>query len=255
MNDLLEYFEKNTKNRIHKWMHYFEIYDRYLSRFRGTAVHLLEIGVYHGGSLQMWKQYFGNQAQLFGVDINPDCRQLEEDQIKILIGDQVDRGFLESLKAKFPRIDVLIDDGSHTMKGQINTFEVLFPHISPTGVYICEDLHSSYWMDYGGGVRKAGTFIEYSKNFVDRIHAWHSEDQKMLSVTDFTQSVYALHYYDSMLVIEKRPIERPTHRMTGVPVVPSEPLPPVISIMDRIARKIKRIRNTGREFFIPMRSL
>ena len=97
-------------------------------------------------------------------------------------------------------------------------------------------------MDYGGGVRKAGTFIEYSKNLVDQIHTWHSEDQKRLSVSDFTRSAYALHYYDSMLVIEKRPIEKPTHRMTGVPIVPSEPLPPVISIKDKIARKIKRMK-------------
>jgi hypothetical protein len=254
MNDLLLYFENNKKNRIHKWMHYFEIYDRYLSRFRGTAVHLLEIGVYHGGSLLMWKQYFGNQAKLFGLDINPDCRQLEEDQIKILIGDQSDRQFLESLKAQLPRIDVLIDDGSHTMKGQINTFEVLFPHISPTGVYICEDLHTSYWMDYGGGVRKSGTFIEYTKNFVDQIHAWHSEDQKRLPVSDFTRSAYALHYYDSMLVIEKRPIEQPTHRMTGVPVVPSEPLPPEISTKDKLARKIKRMKDRTRSFLNPRRA-
>jgi hypothetical protein len=119
----------------------------------------------------MWKNYFGDQAKLFGLDINPDCRQLEEEQIKVLIGDQSDRDFLLSMKAKLPRIDVLIDDGSHTMKGQIATFEVLYPHISLDGVYICEDLHSSYWMDFGGGVGRKGTFVEYSKNFIDRIHA------------------------------------------------------------------------------------
>lgn len=246
MNDLERYFEGNTRNRIHKWMHYFEVYDRFLARFRGTAVNLVEIGVYHGGSLLMWKDYLGSQARLFGMDINPDCRMLEQDQISILIGDQADRSFLESVKARVPQIDVLIDDGSHLKAGQINTFEVLFPHLSPTGVYICEDLHTSYWMDYGGGVRKPGTFIEYSKALIDQLHAWHSEDQKRLAVSDFTRSAYAMHYYDSMLVIEKRPMERPVHRMTGVPVVPSEPQPPGLSVMERVARKIRRLVRSAR---------
>lgn len=240
MNDLLSFFENNKANRIHKWMHYFEIYDQHLSRFRGTDVHLLEIGVYHGGSLRMWKNYFGDRANLTGVDINPDCRQLEEAQIGIVIGDQSDRDFLNALMLKLPRIDVLIDDGSHTGNAQAATFEVLYPHISHHGLYICEDLHSSYWIDYGGGVRKKGTFIEYSKNLIDQIHAWHSEDTKHLSVSEFTRSTYALHYYDSMLVIEKRPVEKPFHRMTGVQVLPSEPLPPQISLRDKILRKIKR---------------
>jgi hypothetical protein len=240
MNDLLSFFENNKGNKIHKWMHYFEIYDQHLARFRDTDVHLVEIGVYHGGSLRMWKNYFGERATLTGVDINPDCRQLEEDQIGIIIGDQSDRNFLHALTSTLPRIDVLIDDGSHTRDGQVATFEVLYPHISPHGLYICEDLHSSYWIDYGGGARKKGTFIEYSKNLIDQIHAWHSEDAGRLSVSEFTRTTYALHFYDSMLVIEKRPIVKPFHRMTGVPVLPSEPLPPVISLKDRIIRKIRR---------------
>ena len=105
MNHPLKYFENNKKNRIHKWMHYFEAQRFTFSRLVFITADL---------SL-MWKHYFGNQTQVFGLDINPDCRQLEEDQIKILIGDQCDRGFLESLKEQLPRIDVLIDDGSHTM--------------------------------------------------------------------------------------------------------------------------------------------
>jgi hypothetical protein len=53
-NDLLKYFENNPGNLIHKWMHYFEIYDRHFSRFRNKDVHIVEIGVFQGGSLQMW---------------------------------------------------------------------------------------------------------------------------------------------------------------------------------------------------------
>ena len=134
MNDLETYFTANTGRLIHKWRHYFEIYDRHFSRFRGTDVHLVEFGVAQGGSMQMWKHYFGPKARIFGVDINPNCRQAAEDQVEIFIGDQADRKFLQSLAARIPRMDILIDDGGHTMKQQIHTYEELFPHIDPHGV-------------------------------------------------------------------------------------------------------------------------
>ncbi len=215
MNELEKYFFSNTGNLIHKWRHYFEIYDRHFSRYRGSDVHVLEIGAYQGGSLQMWKHYFGPSAQIYGVDINPECKKLEEPQIQILIGDQEDRKFLRSVVESVPRIDILIDDGGHTMKQQINTFEILFPHIDKNGIYLCEDLHTSYLREFGGRYKNDETFIEYSKNFIDYIHGWRSEQPRKLAVSEFTRSVYALHYYESVLVIEKRPIEKPHDLTTG----------------------------------------
>jgi len=221
MNDLEKYFTENTEKLIRKWKHYFDIYDRHFSRFRGTDVHIVEFGVSHGGSLQMWKHYFGPKARVFGIDINPHCKTLEEEQIEIFIGDQEDRTFLKSLTAKIPRIDILIDDGGHKMKQQINTYEEIFPCIDKNGVYLCEDLLTSYWPQYGGGYKRRGTFIEYSKNFIDYINAWYSVQKSMLSVTEFTKSVYSLHYYDGVLVIEKRAIETPFHLETGTPTIPN----------------------------------
>jgi|SRR5689334_8499828 len=215
MNDLEKYFAHNTGRLIFKWKHYFEIYDRHFSRFRGTDVHIVELGVYQGGSLQMWKHYFGPKCRIYGVDINPDCQRLEEERVEIFIGDQEDRAFLRSLVKKIPRIDILIDDGGHKMKQQISAYEELFPHIASDGVYLCEDLHTSYWDDFDGGYRRKGTFIEYSKNFIDDLNGWHSREPKKFAVTEFTRSVHSLHYYDSILVIEKRPIEMPSHSQTG----------------------------------------
>jgi len=205
VNDLERYFNNNPGHSIQKWQHYFDIYDRHFSRFRGSEVSVVEIGVAGGGSLQMWKYYFGPRAKIYGVDINPKCKELEEENIEIFIGDQSNREFLESLTVKIPRIDILIDDGGHRMEQQINTFEVLFPHIDKDGIYLCEDLHTSYWKRFGGGYHKEGTFVEYSKEFIDRIHGWHLGD-----ATKFTESVDSLHYYDSVLVIEKKPREKPT---------------------------------------------
>lgn len=140
MNDLEKHFTENTGRLILKWKHYFEIYDRHFSRFRGTDVHIVEFSVFQGGSLQMWKQYFGPNTKIFGIDINPHCKELEEERVEILIGDQDDRSFLKSLAEKIPRIDILIDDGGHTMKQQIATYEELFSYVDQNGVYLCEDL-------------------------------------------------------------------------------------------------------------------
>ncbi|MEA3347471.1 MAG: class I SAM-dependent methyltransferase [Pseudomonadota bacterium] len=237
MNDLEKYFTSNTERLIHKWKHYFEIYDRHFSRFRGTDVHVVEFGVSQGGSLQMWKEYFGPNCKIFGVDINPHCKTLEEDRIEIYIGDQEDRKFLKTLAKDILRIDILIDDGGHTMKQQINTFEELFRHIDKNGVYLSEDLHTSYWPDWGGGYRRHGTFIEYSKQFIDYINAWHSKTSR-LSVTEFTKSVHSLHYYVSILVIEKRAIDKPCHLKTGAPTIPN--YQPPRSHFKRIKRKLER---------------
>lgn len=239
MNDLEKYFTENTGRLIFKWKHYFEIYDRHFSRFRGTDAHIVEIGVFQGGSLQMWKQYFGPNCKIFGIDIHPHSKKFEEDQIEIIIGDQEDREFLKSLAEKIPRIDILIDDGGHRMTQQINTFEELFPHIDKNGVYLCEDLHTSYWKKYGGGYKKRDTFIEYSKNFIDYINAWHSAQQDRLNVTEFTKTVHSLHYYDSVLAIEKRPMEKPYTLMTGVSTTIPEYHPPKKSFLKRLKEKLK----------------
>ncbi len=214
-NDLERYFAGNTGRLLNKWGHYFEVYDRHLSRYRGTNVCILEFGVSHGGSLQMWRDYFGPQAKIYGVDNNPACARLSEPGTEIFIGDQADRAFLRSLADRLPHIDILIDDGGHEMHQQIATFEELFPRLDANGVYLCEDLHTSYWKRFGGGYRRHASFIEYSKRLIDQINAWHSEQPERLSVSAFTRSAHSLHFYDSILVIEKKVIGRPYHQQTG----------------------------------------
>lgn len=213
-SDLENYFRNNTDRLIHKWNHYFDIYDRHFKRFRNKDIVILEIGVSQGGSLQMWKNYFGKDAKIYGIDIDPRCKELEEDSIKIFIGSQSDRDFLNDVKKVIPKVDILIDDGGHTMEQLRVSFEMLFDHIKSDGVYLAEDLHTCYWLPFGGGHKRKNTFIEYSKNFIDYLNAFHSK-QKSLKVNSFTKSVDSLHYYDSILVIEKRIKTEPFHEKTG----------------------------------------
>ena len=221
MNDLQKFFYGNNKNVISKWSHYFDIYEQYFSKYRGKDICFVEIGVYQGGSLQMWKEYFGPKAKIYGIDINPACKQFEDDQITIIIGDQENKDFLKELKHIIPKIDILLDDGGHTMKQQKKTFEVLFDHIEESGIYLCEDTHTSYWKNFGGGYKNKDSFIEYSKNIIDYINAWHSNSRK-LSINNITKTVKAIHFYDSIVLIEKNMNDRPVSESFGIEVIPNK---------------------------------
>ena len=214
MNELEQYFEKNDKRLINKYQHYFDVYDRHFSKYKGQEITIVEVGVFQGGSLQMWRSYFGPKAKIWGIDIDPRCKLLEEQNTNIIIGSQEDETFLESIYDITGPIDILIDDGGHTQKQQIKTFKILFDKIKNDGVYLCEDVHTSYWLSYGGGSNRMGTFIQFTKKLIDKLNAYHSEENS-LQVDSFTKSAKSIHYYDSIVVIEKGIITKPTSKMTG----------------------------------------
>jgi cephalosporin hydroxylase len=223
MGDLYTYFRNNPGRLIAKWSHYFAIYERHLAAYRNRPIVLVEFGVSHGGSLQMWRHYFGAQARIVGVDINPACEAFAEPGIEVVIGDQADPALHARLRAKYGELDVVIDDGGHTMEQQRVTFEALYPAVKAGGVYIAEDLHTSYHADWGGGLRKPGTFIEHAKTLIDQLHAWYGPIPG-LQVDDLTRTAYALHFYDSMLVIEKQAVQPPLQLATGKPSLPMLPI-------------------------------
>lgn len=213
-NPLERYFRANEDRLIHKWIHYFDIYHRHFERFRGKPVTVLEFGVSHGGSLQMWRDYFGRKARIYGVDIDPRCAQFADRGTKVFIGDQEDRAFLRSIVDEIGPVDVLIEDGGHTMGQQIATFEEIYHRMSPDGCFLIEDLHTSYWESYGGGYRRPGTFIEYAKDLTDQLNAWHSRDEAF-TVDEFTRTTRSMHFYDSIVVFERGVVERPHAERTG----------------------------------------
>lgn len=205
-NPLIDYLEKNPDGRaVNKWRHYFDIYHRHFARLRGQSLTMIEIGVFNGGSLRMWRDYLGPQATIVGVDINPECKQLSEPGIDIVVGDQADRMFLRSLSQRYPNLAILLDDGGHKMHQQIATFEELYPRLRSDGIYVCEDTHTSYMPLFDGGYRQPQTFIEGIKQLIDRLHAFYSTDLSQLAADDFTRTTDSIHFYHSLLVIEKKP--------------------------------------------------
>src|SRR6266568_1119061 len=170
-----------------------------------------------GRLIHKWHHYFGPGTRVVGIDIDPRCRSFEDEATTILIGDQGDRRFFAEVRGRVPHIDILIDDGGHAMAQQIATFEELYPHVQPDGIYLCEDIHTSFMPEFGGGYRREGTFLEYGKALIDRLYGWYSRDHTVLTADEFTRATYALHFYDSVLVIEKSPKAPPQTSLTGTP--------------------------------------
>lgn len=78
-----------------------------------------------------------------------------------------------------------------------------------------EDLHTSYWNEYGGGYREPNTFIEYAKNLIDQQNAWHSRG--VVPVDEYTSTIRGMHVYDSIIVFDKGNVPKPHHEKTGRP--------------------------------------
>ena len=194
-------FVTNTGRPINKWKHYFPAYENHFGRYVNRPLNFLEIGCGQGGSLQLWKRYFGPHAQIIGIDINPSCVAYEEDQIAVRIGDQSDDNFLNTLIEDFGAPDIVLDDGSHQMGHVSASFAFLYPRTSPNGVYMVEDLHTAYWDEYGGGLHKAGSFIEFCKDMLDELNAEWSRGA--IEPTDFTRTTQSIHFYDSIAVFER----------------------------------------------------
>jgi len=218
-NPIRNYFENHKAGRgIWKWEHYFDIYHRHFSRFIGEKVHVLEIGVYSGGSLDMWKSYFGENCKIFGVDIEENCQSYEGDDISIYIGDQSDRSFWKNFKKSVNGIDILIDDGSHKPDHQLITLEEMLPFLNPGGVYLCEDVQGSYHR-----------FSAFASGLVDNLNDMNRKSESLLqsNVSRFQSSIYSIHFYAFVIVIEKHLapptiFTAPKHGTQWNPKIPSK---------------------------------
>lgn len=196
-NPLRRYFDGVTSGPgIWKWLHYLDLYDRHLRKFVGQQVVVVEVGVFSGGSLPMWHDYFGARCHVHGIDIEPACMAYQSSQTTIHIGDQARRGFWRSFREQVPIVHVFIDDGGHQPEQQMVTIEEMLPHLQPGGVYICEDVH---------GV--GNPFTAFTAGMLDQLQAWKSlaDPRAYGSVPSAAQrAIDSLHLYPFSVVIELR---------------------------------------------------
>jgi len=146
VGDLAPLFAQHRGEGVDKWHHYLPLYERYLGPWRGRPLRFLEIGVFKGGSLEMWRKYFGPEAVIYGIDIDPTCARFDGRDGQVRIGSQDDRAFLGRVIDEMGGVDVVLDDGSHVMAHLRATLAALFPRLSQGGTYIVEDLHTALRM-------------------------------------------------------------------------------------------------------------
>jgi hypothetical protein len=180
-------------------MHYFDIYHRHFSRFVGRQVHVLEVGIYSGGSLPMWREYFGKDCRVYGVDYHEACMAYKGEGIEVFIGDQADRSFWTRVKHAVPTIDILIDDGGHLPEQQRITLEEMLPHIAPGGVYLCEDI-----------LGLSNTFAAYVQGLATSLNSDPPCEMPdgtsgwAYTACNFQAAISSIHLYPFAAVIEKR---------------------------------------------------
>ena len=145
MNSLIQIGKKYpTSKNISGFM---ELYESFFKDYKDKNINILEIGVDNGDSLRVWREYF-SKAKICGIDIIK--KDFKIPNVEILCGNQTDPIFLNSVVNKYKNFDIIIDDGSHISKDIIFTFNYLFKFLNNEGLYIVEDLQTSYIRRYGG---------------------------------------------------------------------------------------------------------
>lgn len=217
-NPLYQSFLKGAKGRppIDKWHHYFDIYHRHFAEFRDRRPTLLEIGVQNGGSLHMWKDYFGPGARLFGIDIDPACAERAPEGAKVFIGDQADPAFLKSVVAETGLLDIIIDDGGHMANQMIVSFQNLYLAMRTPGVYVVEDTFTQFWPDWVDDPKNR-SFIQYATTFIGDLHEWTRKSElrqvlrtppeqrpEPLPAGKVARTTSGISFYDSMVVFTRQ---------------------------------------------------
>lgn len=175
---------------------YFAAYDELFGPYFDQPITFVEIGVLDGGSLFMWRELFGPDARIIGVELNPEAKRWEQDGFEIYCGSQSDREFWQRFTAEVGPVDVVLDDGGHTFEQQIVTTDCLLPHIKDGGLLAVEDTHTSYMENFGGP--SPASFVEFAKNMIDGVNYRFGK----LSDRPHERVAHSVHFYESIVAFK-----------------------------------------------------
>ena len=173
---------------------YFEVYDELFSKYRNKKITFVEIGILGGGSLFMWRNFFGPKARIIGIDLNPSAKKWTKYGFEVFIGDQSDVNFWKIFKKKVGEIDIILDDGGHRYIDQITSIECILSNIKQDGIIVVEDTHTSYMDGFGD---KKYSLINYIKHKIDKIN---HKSHKLKSV-NFKENIWSIKVYESIIAI------------------------------------------------------
>lgn len=209
---LAQLFTGHAGRATRKWTHFPALYDRYFSAFQGRRVRLLEIGISTGGSLEIWRRYFGAEALIVGLDLDPATTCHVDPPSRVYIGDQADPALLARVIADCGSFDIVIDDGSHVAEDQRATLTALWPALSNGGCYVIEDTMTSYLPGtYRGGYRRRGTAIDTTQWLIDDLHGWAHGRPAQIGLADLA----AVHVHSTIIILEKAAAAEPRHTRYG----------------------------------------
>ena len=198
MKKIYKSFKNSPKYSI-KWNNYFDIYENLFQKFLKKNIKIVEVGIGDGGSLFMWKNFFGKKAKVIGIELNPDAKKLEKKGFKIFVGDQSSPIFWKNFYKKVGNIDILIDDGGHTNLQQVTTLMESINHIKPGGMILVEDTHTSYMKNKGFKNPSKYSFINFTSSLIEIIHRRNPSLNKNLNF--IAKKINSIEYYDSITVI------------------------------------------------------
>lgn len=196
---------ENSKLQSLKLDSYFNIYESIFDEFRKKPITFVEVGIFGGGSLFMWKKYFHPKSRIIGIDLNPKAKEYEKFGFEIFIGDQENPEFWKKFYNKVGKIDILLDDGGHTDIQQIQTLISSINKIKENGIIAIEDVHTSYLTEFGNP--SSSSFINFSKKIVDLINSRFSGLNKLNNSKDeiknlLKKNIYAINFYESIVVFK-----------------------------------------------------
>ena len=198
MKKLIKSFKTSPRYSI-KWSNYFPVYENLFKKFVNKKIIFVEIGVGNGGSLFMWKKFFGSKARIIGIELNPDAKKLEKYGFEIFIGDQSDPLFWKKFYNKVGKIDVLLDDGGHKNIQQITTFMESYNHIKQNGIIVVEDTHTSYMKKKGFKNPSNYSFINFCNLIIENLHRRNPSINKNLNI--LSKKIESIYFYDSIVSI------------------------------------------------------
>ena len=202
----------------HKWTHYFPVYQAIFDPIRTEPLRILEIGIWHGASLNLWRQYFTHpKTTIVGVDVLPECAKFDapEKGTYVRIGSQADAAFLRRVVKEFGPFDLIIDDGSHHSSHIISSFNHLFTDgLNSSGIYFVEDLHANYWHPWRDSKM---SFLDVCKELLELMHAHYrsappeaflidkpyDQPSAALEVPKITTMIQEIRFFDSIVAIYK----------------------------------------------------
>ena len=189
---------KNSPYTSLKIATYFLAYEEIFNKYIDKKITFVEVGVLHGGSLFMWREYFGPKARIIGIDLDPAAKELEKHGFEIFVGSQSDKLFWESFYSTIGKIDILLDDGGHVNDQQIITLSEAINNTNDGGVLVVEDTHTSYLKSFGNPSKYS--FINYSKFLIDAVNSRFT-DAKIAMKYNFNKKIYSINFYESMVAV------------------------------------------------------